>query len=394
MSADISTLKTNNYGVSRRLGLYIHIPFCRSKCLYCDFCSFTGAELSDMEAYIDALCGEIRARSADCSGYLVDTVYFGGGTPSVLPPLLIGRVIAAIRECFIIAPDAEITLECNPMTVEGKARNYFRMLKRLGFNRLSIGVQSAVDSELKLIGRRHSFENVRETYIDGALESWIYNINLDLMLGLPSQTLESLEYSVRALCALEPAHISIYSLQLEEGTALYRLRDRYELPDEELCADMYELVVRLLREQGYEHYEISNFALPGGESRHNRKYWALDEYLGFGLAAHSDIFGQRLENTKNLDDYLAGKYLLSARDIGESEREFEFIMLGLRTSRGISKKEFFGRFGIDFDEKYGEKVKNIEKAGYLARNDEFLALNERGFEVSNEILTEILDFEY
>lgn len=376
-----------------KLGVYVHIPFCRTKCLYCDFCSFAGSCCEKIEPYIDALLSEMDRRSAECKDLTVDTVYFGGGTPSLLTTGQIERIMNALHAHFSIDEGAEITLECNPMSVREHALEYFGGLRALGINRLSVGVQSALDEELKLIGRRHGFNGARDTYF-AAREAGFENISLDLMLGLPSQTLRSLEHSVRALCELAPEHISIYSLQLEEGTALYRLRDKFNIPDANLSADMYELAVRLMAKYGYEHYEISNFSKKGKESRHNKKYWALEQYLGLGLSAHSDIFDSRLENTKNLDDYLAGNFLLGKTEISEREREFEYVMLGLRTAKGISKADFFERFGIDFDQKYGERVKKIEKMGFFARNDENLALNERGFEVSNEILVQILDFEY
>ena len=189
------------------------------------------------------------------------------------------------------------------------------------------------------------------------------NISLDLMLGIPSQTLESLKESVNELVTLSPEHISIYSLQLEEGTPLYRMRDRYAMADEDTAADMYELVVSLMKESGYLHYEISNFAKEGKESKHNSKYWRLDEYLGLGLAAHSDFSGKRMENTKNIDEYLLGNYLANEQMIEKSEREFEFLMFGLRTSAGVSRNEYSARFGASFDEKYARAHKD-----HLQRN--------------------------
>ena len=270
---------------------------------------------------------------------------------------------------------------------------YFGELRRIGVNRLSIGIQSAIDGELKLIGRQHTFDEAKRTFLK-ARESGFDNISVDLMFGIPSQTIESLKISLSEFISLGAEHISIYSLQLEEGTPLYRMRDRYVLADDDTVADMYELVVSSMKEAGYSHYEISNFAKRGKESRHNSKYWILDEYLGLGLAAHSDFSGKRIENTKDLQKYLLGDWIENEVEIPITEREFEFIMLGLRTSRGISKSEFFSRFGIDFDEKYGEKIEKLEKLGYFCENGDFLALTEVGFEVSNCILAQILDFDY
>ena len=390
MTTMIDIIK-NNEKAPRRLGLYIHIPFCRTKCLYCDFCSFVGRDNDEHERYVDALINEIRARATmEC---LVDTVYFGGGTPSLLSAEQIGRILAAVREGFVLEEGAEITLECNPMTHLDDGKEYFASLRKLGVNRLSLGVQSAVDTELKLIGRRHSFDEARRTFFD-ARDAGFDNVSVDLMLGIPSQTLESLKYSVEQLIGLGAEHISIYSLQLEEGTPLYRMRERYELADDDLAADMYELVIKMMRGANYIHYEISNFARDGKESRHNSKYWHLDEYLGLGLAAHSDFSGKRMENTQNLEKYLNGEWIESEQSVSQGEREFEFLMLGLRMSSGISKEEFFALFGVNFDEKYGERVSKFAKMGYFCEENGRISLSERGFEVSNAILGEILNFDF
>lgn len=379
-----------NEKAPRNLGLYIHIPFCRTKCLYCDFCSFVSRDEQQREAYVGALLREIEARGT--KDYSVDTVYFGGGTPSLLSAEQIGRILGEIKESFNVSPDAEITLECNPMTVSDGDK-YFKELRALGVNRLSLGVQSAVDGELKLIGRRHSFEEAKATFL-AARGAGFENISVDLMLGIPSQTFDSLRASANQVIKLAAEHISIYSLQLEEGTPLYRMRERYSLADDDTAADMYELVVKMMKDAGYRHYEISNFARGGRESKHNCKYWRLDEYLGLGLAAHSDFGGKRLENTRDMERYLGGEWLQAESYISNSEREFEFLMLGFRTADGISKSEFLARFGVDFDEKYGEKMEKFKKMGYFCEKGDALALTESGFEVSNAILTEILDFDY
>ncbi|MBQ7872349.1 MAG: radical SAM family heme chaperone HemW [Clostridia bacterium] len=389
----MTTMIDNNFKnekAPRNLGLYIHIPFCRTKCLYCDFCSFVSRDEQQREAYVGALLREIEARGT--KDYSVDTVYFGGGTPSLLSAEQIGRILGEIKESFNVSPDAEITLECNPMTVSDGDK-YFKELRALGVNRLSLGVQSAVDGELKLIGRRHSFEDAKATFL-AARGAGFENISVDLMLGIPSQTLDSLRASANQVIKLAADHISIYSLQLEEGTPLYRMRERYSLADDDTAADMYELVVKMMKDAGYRHYEISNFARGGRESKHNCKYWRLDEYLGLGLAAHSDFGGKRLENTRDMERYLGGEWLEAASDISNSEREFEFLMLGFRTADGISKSEFLARFGVGFDEKYGEKMEKFKKMGYFCEKGDALALTESGFEVSNAILTEILDFDY
>ena len=391
-------MMNKNSKAPSKLGLYIHIPFCRTKCLYCDFCSFVSRDDREREAYVCALLDEIEARGT--REYTVDTVYFGGGTPSLLSAEQIGRILSAVRESFVLDGDVEITLECNPMIgrdVEGAvpygALEYFADLKKIGVNRLSIGVQSAVAEELKLIGRRHSFDDAKDTFL-AARGAGFENISVDLMFGIPSQTSESLETSIDAVLSLGAEHISIYSLQLEEGTPLHRMREKYVLADEDAVADMYELIVRRMKDAGYSHYEISNFARRGRESRHNSKYWRLEPYIGLGIAAHSDFLGKRVENTNDMNKYLAGDFVESKCEIGRGEREFEFIMLGLRTGAGISKAEFLERFGVDFDEKYGKRVENLQKMGYFNRNDDVLSLSESGFEVSNSILEQILDFDY
>ena len=413
----------NNEKAPRKLGLYIHIPFCKTKCLYCDFCSFVSKDEAKREEYVCALLREIEARGT--KEYLVDTIYFGGGTPSLLSAEQIDRILSRIRENFAVCEDVEMTLECNPSVfgtskapsptdlsgrdVEGAVPygdgaeyrvvedvdpyGYFAELREIGVNRLSIGIQSAIDGELKLIGRQHTFDEAKQTFLI-ARESGFDNISVDLMFGIPSQTIESLKISLSEFISLGAEHISIYSLQLEEGTPLYKMRDRYDLADDDSVADMYELVVSSMKKAGYSHYEISNFAKPCRESRHNSKYWVLDEYLGLGLAAHSDFSGKRVENTRDMNKYLLGEYIENETEISILEREFEFIMLGLRTSRGISKSEFFDRFHIDFDEKYGEKVEKYAKMGYFLQNDDVVALSESGFEVSNSILAQILDFDY
>lgn len=381
----------NNEKAPRRLGLYIHIPFCRSKCLYCDFCSFVGKREDEREEYVCALLREIEARGT--KDYTVDTVYFGGGTPSILSAEQIGRILSSVRENFKVADDVEITLECNPMTRLDDGRDYFSSLRELGVNRLSLGVQSAVDGELKLIGRRHTFDEAEKTFFD-ARGAGFDNISVDLMFGIPSQTLESLEYSLEQFILLGAEHISIYSLQLEEGTPLFRMRDGYALADDDTVADMYISINEKMRAAGYSHYEISNFAKEGRESRHNSKYWQLEEYLGLGVASHSDFAGKRIENTESLEKYLLGELIENVKVISKAERELEFIMLGLRMSEGISKIEYFERFGADFDEKYGKRIGELKEFFTTTENGDRIALNERGFAVSNAILSQILDFDY
>ena len=377
---------------TKSLGLYIHIPFCSSKCLYCDFCSFPCASDEDIDKYVDVLCDEISSRSVS-QDYFVDTIYFGGGTPSLLKADHLGLIRSAIARNFTVKPECEVTIECNPHSHKHDATSYFSHALMHNFNRLSIGIQSAVDKELKLIGRRHTFEEAKNTFF-AAREVGFENISVDLMFGIPSQTLESLEYSLNEIIKLDPDHISIYSLQLEEGTPLYRMRDKYDFVDEDTVAEMYRLINECLGKAGYIHYEISNFAKEGRESRHNSKYWRLDEYLGFGLSAHSNFGEMRSENTYDMAEYLLGNCSRADMEISIKEREMEFLMLGLRTRKGISKQEFFDRFHIDFDEKYGSKLTPEEKQQFTHSSSDSFAFNENGFIVSNELLCKLLDFDY
>lgn len=378
---------------SKPLGLYIHIPFCKRKCLYCDFCSFPAPNQEDIRKYVAELCREIADRSALCTEHTVDTLYFGGGTPSILPIGLLEDILRVLRKSYRISNDAEITVECNPLTRKGDGEEYFKELKRLGVNRLSIGVQSASDAELKLIGRGHTFEEAERTY-RAARTAGFSNISLDLMFALPSQSIKSLDASLEKILFLSPEHISIYSLQLEERTPLFKMRDRYDFPSDDDAADMYEMIISKTAESGYTHYEISNFAKDGYRSRHNTKYWHLDEYMGFGISAHSDFGGKRYENTSSLEEYLHGGKICAESFPSVYERAEEYIMLGLRTKEGISAKEFQARYGMDLYTTYGKKAERFKGEDLIAFCDDRICLTEKGFEVSNYILSDILNFDY
>ena len=343
-----------------------------------------------MDAYVARLCDELTSRAPVAADHNVDTIYFGGGTPTLLSPRHFARLLDTIRAHYVLDGDVEITVECNPATAD---EDKLRALRRLGVNRLSIGAQSAVDKELQALGRIHTFEDTKKTYL-AARAAEFDNISLDVMFGIPHQTLDSFDRTLDEIISLSPEHISIYSLQLEEGTPLYKMRDRYDLPSDDDAADMYELIVKRMADSGYNHYEISNFARSGRESRHNSKYWSLDEHIGAGLAAHSDFGGVRRENTKNLADYLSGKRVLSEQKISEAEREDEYIMLGLRTSKGISASEFSALFGKDLFARIGEKLKPFAERGLVICDGDRIRLSEAGFEVSNTILAELLEFDY
>ncbi len=355
------------------LGLYLHIPFCKSKCYYCDFCSFPHRE-EEMEAYCRALLQEIRQTPYRGT---VKTVYFGGGTPTTLPLSLFSSLLEALFKKFNIAKDAEITTECNPATAD---RAYLSSLRSLGVNRLSMGAQSMNDHELKLLGRIHTAKDTENTVKD-ARAAGFDNISLDIMLGIPDQTPKNLEETLHALLSLAPEHISAYGLKIEEGTPFFEKKDMLSLPDEETERAFYMNTVDLLAKNGYARYEISNFAQKGCESKHNLRYWHREDYLGLGLAAHSCIGTHRFSNTETLSDYVNGDRA------GESEIVqdvlCEKILLGLRLDEGLE---------ISALGDIAEKLLRYVPMGLVHQNGNRLSFTSDGMYVSNTILSEILDF--
>ena len=343
---------------NERSGLYFHIPFCKSKCPYCDFYSVKFDEASAQQ-YVQEICDEIKQYQG-----IFDTVYFGGGTPSILPPELIGKILDCARAQFEISDDAEITVECNPSK---DLSEDFKKYASYGVNRISLGMQSAVDSERFVLGRAAGRNEVERT-INYARQSGIENISLDLMLGTPKQTIESLDYSFDFIKSVGVPHVSAYMLKIEEGTKFFQMRDRLVLPDDDTVGEMYLKTVETLASFGIEQYEISNFAVPGFESRHNTKYWTLTPYLGIGKSAHSFWGGKRffydIEWNK-IDDGTGG------------DKE-EQIMLGLRLAKGIDKSL------VDRD--FAEFV----KMGYVADLGERVALTPKGMLVSNTIINYII----
>ena len=370
----------------RPLGLYIHIPFCKSKCVYCDFYSLPNAE-AQMDRYVSALCRQLTELAQRATAHEVDTVYFGGGTPSYLGEKRLRQVMKAVEKSYRIAKDAEITLEANPDSA-GDWKT-LRALRKAGFNRISLGVQSADDEQLKTLGRPHDFAQAEEA-VAAARKAKIGNISLDLIYGLPGQTLESWQDTVERAAALEPEHLSCYGLKVEEGTPLWDMQDTMDLPDDDLQADMYLWTVERLAQLGYEQYEISNFAKPGFESRHNLKYWTLGEYAGFGPGAHSDLGGVRYAYVRDLKAYCEGVEtegnILSENDrIPDRDRDIEYIMLGLRLAKGISRQEFEYRFRLPFGpiqavlERFTEGGRAVLQGGRWH-------LTPEGFLVSNQII--------
>lgn len=372
------------------LGLYLHIPFCKSKCLYCDFCSFPHPRTETVEAYVTALCNDLTARASDCADYTVDTVYFGGGTPTLLSAEQLERIMNALTAHYHLSPDTEITAECNPATAE---RSLFLRMRRAGWNRLSIGLQSAQQNELRALGRLHSFEDFCKTWED-ALSAGFTNLSADVMFGIPEQTVESFADTLEKVLACAPKHLSAYALTVEEGTPFGRRGEEHlRLPDEETVRRMYLDMIARLNSVGLLQYEISNFAKVGYESRHNLKYWNTDAYLGFGPAAFSDFGGERFGNSRDAEAYLRGEDITAERERPNlSERRNESVMLGMRLARGISLQGLAERFGESFSKQVGASLERYRSGGFVQKNEDGYAFTPEGMLVSNSILSEILDF--
>ena len=370
--------------ITKPIGLYIHVPFCIKKCNYCDFCSYPANDVpsSVRTSYVESLTDELRGYKR-AERISVDTVFFGGGTPSLLEPSEIEKIFEAINESFDVAPTAEITIEMNPGTVsEKKLLTY----KALGINRVSIGLQSIHENELKKLGRIHLYDEFVSAYTL-AEKCGFDNISVDLMYGIPDQTVASFAETIDAIVALSPAHISAYGLILEEGTPLCSMRDSLTLPSEDSECDMYELACRKLTEAGYSHYEISNYARQDRFSRHNLHYWRREEYIGVGVAAHSYFEGVRFSNPSNLDDYLKGDERECETD---TDAAFEYAMLALRLAEGISLSEYEEKFSRSFLEDREDRIKRYIALGYMTRNEDRLAFTDRGMYVSNAILSDLL----
>lgn len=376
---------------TKKLGLYIHIPFCASKCDYCDFYSLPGRE--DLkERYAKALRAHMAETAPQAKGYQVDTVYFGGGTPVMLGDKALCELLAGVKKLFRLDRDAEITVEVNPDSVDYAT---LRRLRRTGFNRLSIGMQSAHDGELQSVHRPHTFAQTQQA-VAWARKAKFKNISLDLIYGLPGQTPESWLSTLEAALALEPEHISGYGLKVEQGTPLCaRVEAGETLPDDDAQADAYLTMVELLTGHGYEQYEISNFAKPGFRSRHNLKYWILKPYLGFGPGAHSDFGQRRYSFVRDLEGYLegvetGGRLLDEDQEIPQVERASEYLMLRLRTTHGIEEWEYRREYLMDFDALL-PLLTEYERQGWVRRFERRWSLTPEGFLRSNQLIGELLD---
>lgn len=367
--------------VLRPLSVYIHIPFCKSKCAYCDFASWPGRE-DAWEAYFAALCAEIRA-AAD-GEHRVETVFFGGGTPSLVPEKYIGAALAAVREAFPLAPDAEISLEANPGTL---SMEKLRAWRQMGINRLSIGVQSFDVRLLREIGRIHTPEAAREA-VRMARAAGFANVSIDLMYGLPGQDMAAWQNTLTTALSLPLAHISAYALIVEEGTPM--AARACELPGEEDVLDMQRLATRALAAAGFARYEISNYARAGFACRHNIVYWRRGEYRGFGCAAHSFFGGERFANPAALDGYLAGGRGEERERVGGEAAREETLLLSTRMCEGLSLRAWREAFGEDFLSGREARLERLRRAGLIEIADGFVRLTERGLEVQNAVVLELL----
>ena len=390
------------------LELYVHIPFCKKKCRYCDFLSFAGEEWTQ-ETYTQALIREIGAWRGK-ENKKVSSVFVGGGTPSILSVRRMEEIFEALRESFFLAEDAEITIECNPGTLE---KEKLEVYKCLGVNRLSLGLQSAKNEELRLLGRIHTWETFLESF-QMARKAGFENLNVDLISALPGQTVESWRETLEKAIALSPEHISAYSLIIEEGTPFW---NRFgegacacdytgpALPDEDTENKIYRFTRKFLQEQGFERYEISNYAKPGKECRHNIGYWTEVAYLGLGLGASSYMEGCRFTNEKDLDKYLAldfgeedpekretalRKLWGQIEELSQAQRMEEFMFLGLRMLKGVSDVDFVRLFGVKMETVYGDVIRRLTANGLLKKEENNLALTEWGMDVSNFVLSEFL----
>ena len=377
------------------IGLYVHVPFCANKCPYCDFYSRTDSR--EYSRYVDSVLLQMEDYSDAASPYTVDTVYIGGGTPTILPNKELLRLVDGIYDNFQVFVDAETTIEANPATVTS---SLLKKLRKMGVNRISFGAQSACDNELEALGRIHDWRDVCQS-IGLAREAGFENINIDLMYGIPEQTPESFRLSLERVCDLDPEHISLYGLKIEEGTPFDRQRGELALPVEDNEFAMYEFAIDFLKARGYEQYEISNFAKPGYECQHNLRYWQCGEYLGLGPAAHSYFNGHRFSFKRDLENFMnAMEDMEDDFDIVDenyailpNERVGEYIMLGLRLTTGIDTVTFKRIFNLDFEKMFADLLPAYVEAGFMKHEGSVYSLTPKGMFVSNYILSSMLDFD-
>ena len=373
------------------LGIYVHVPFCRSKCQYCDFCSQATKDDNLMDGYLDAVCDHIKEAGTLAPGYKVDTVYFGGGTPTFFGADGLAIILTAIRRNFDVDGNAEITFEANPDSVSD------RLLHRLraeGFNRVSLGIQSDNDEMLKKLGRPHTYAQAVTAY-HRIRKAGFRNVSIDLMYGLPGQTIQDWAETLDNVLRLNPEHVSCYALKIEEGTPFHEYKEMLNLPDEDTQADMYLTAVETLRGRGFRQYEISNFCRKGLYSRHNMRYWSGGEYLGFGPSASSDFGGKRFTLTRDLQGYITGirdggDIMDEMEEIPMRERAGEYLMLRLRTSTGVSPEEYERLFLLPFAP-LEDVLEKRRRYFHATQNDQGRwVLTPKGYLVSNDIITDLL----
>ena len=373
------------------LGIYVHVPFCKSKCQYCDFYSISSKKELDFDGYLEAVCTHIKEAGPQSPNHIVDTIYFGGGTPSFLGGEGMAAILTAIRKSFDVSPTAEITFEANPDSVTDRL---LRRLRSEGFNRVSLGIQCDSDDILKKLGRPHTYQEAVAA-VQKIRKHRFHNLSVDLMYGLPSQRLQDWEKTLRNVLKLKPDHISCYGLKVEEGTPLHECRDFYNMADDDTQADMYLRAVQILKEHGYRQYEISNFCRKGLVSRHNLKYWTGGEYLGFGPDASSDFGGNRFAFIRDLNGYIdgirsGGTVLRELQEISPRERAGEYLMMRLRTVSGIDPVKYEKKYLLPFAPL--EKVLWDCKERGLADQtfDGRWHLTPEGFLLSNTIISDLL----
>lgn len=364
-------------------GLYIHIPFCIKKCKYCDFNSFSACE-KEKAAYLDALIPEMKKYC----GENVDSIFVGGGTPTSLSSESLAFLLENIKENFCFDKNCEFTVEANPGTI---SEEKLEILKKYGVNRISIGVQSFEDNELKKLGRVHTAEEASEAII--IAKKYFENISIDLMCSIPNQTAESFKRTLNKAFLLNPDHISCYSLILEEGTPLWNEYQKGELilPDEDTEREIYDLACGEMQKHGYLQYEISNFAKPGYESHHNKKYWQCEEYIGVGLSAHSYLNGVRFSNTDSFSSYVKGDIASGEREVlSKEDKMSEYMFLGLRMTEGVSKSAFKEKFGEDMENVFQKPLSKFIKMGMIEENGDKIRIKRSGICVSNQIMCEFI----
>ena len=375
----------------KHLGLYIHIPFCKQKCYYCDFASFPGKEHLQKD-YIKALCTEIKETFKRIDAYTIDSIFIGGGTPSILDVENMELLFSEINK-LNKATDIEYSIECNPGSLNEEK---LKIMRKFGINRISIGLQAVQNSLLKSIGRIHDFNEFKNNF-NLARKYGFNNINIDLIFALPNQSLNDWEETLKTICKMNPEHISAYSLIIEEGTVFYNLyeKDKLNMPSEELERNMYNLGKEILKNNGYNQYEISNYTLEGKECRHNLKYWNMDEWIGVGSNSSTFLDNKRIKNISDIKKYI--------EKINEGEMPYEeiientekdnieeFMFMGLRKIEGIDEKEFYLRFDKTLDDIYKDVIRKYKNQELLVRNKGRLYLTDKGMEVSNIIMADFL----